>query len=787
MGVPELIKILKTHYPHVIETPVTLAGKTVAIDISIYIYKWASVGQKFAGASQVNHLQALANFAYAWLVSDITPIFVFDGKPPDLKSDTIESRKIAKIGRLWKSSQVFPECIKLLDMLGLQYMLANGEAEAACAELVSSGMAYCVITEDLDSLVFGADIVVRGCISGAKMFKNASLIRLERVLEVLGFTNESQFRWFCALLGGDYTDRYNGWSWKKCRDIAVTGKYDGIPDIYEHAVREYDVHPSKSVTAVRRGKQDVDSVSKWFNELGITRNTSRALSYLAKHDTGYSGGFEHTDDLKLIKMAIGNTPPGGYVPCETIDDIPGELVFIPNTGDYRAGVHLGQRKLGLSEIEFLVNCRNEIGNSGREFLCVYAGAAPSYKMGLLGRLFPEVKFLLVDPNPFHIYDAKATFIKCENWGNLREICEQLRVVRDTKIERSISANNVGDCASNQIYVINGYFTQLLASALRDIFAYDIAFISDIRTNLSSGSVTGIGSIMPDTVDITWNLSQQYNWIYIMKPFASLVKFRHPFYEDLDKFRETCDDKLFKDDYLASLGEKVLDGCDEKIVDNMRVDFVKNALSNKLVYYPGKIYMQVWHGQSSTETRLFIVREDLGKLVEYNKAYYEIKHNWYNKIARGYQYFQNKHTCKNIYFDNCADCALEALIWERYLASGNTEFVDKLYSTISDVDGTDKVCLLVQILTLVTTRRGLRNLLHIGIFDRINEEEFRKITKMAKKRHVDHAHFPFDPKTAVDPRYKKALDMYSQYSVILHENSGNIFHVMRSSKTSSSSD
>ena len=63
-------------------------------------------------------------------------------------------------------------------------------------------------------------------------------------------------------------------------------------------------------------------------------------------------------------------------------------------GELKTVIHWGQRKLLLSEIEFLT----KFGVSGATV--VYAGAAPGTHTRYLIELFPELKFVLVDPAPF---------------------------------------------------------------------------------------------------------------------------------------------------------------------------------------------------------------------------------------------------------------------------------------------------------------------------------------------------------------------------------------------------
>jgi cap2 methyltransferase len=57
--------------------------------------------------------------------------------------------------------------------------------------------------------------------------------------------------------------------------------------------------------------------------------------------------------------------------------------------------HWRQRKLLLSEIEFLTNSIKD-----ENYLIIYAGAAPGTHLNYLSSLFPQVKFILIDRNEF---------------------------------------------------------------------------------------------------------------------------------------------------------------------------------------------------------------------------------------------------------------------------------------------------------------------------------------------------------------------------------------------------
>lgn len=61
-----------------------LSGKKIAVDISIYLYKYISENAL---------LENLYLMISIFRENNIIPIFIFDGKPPTEKNDTIASRK----------------------------------------------------------------------------------------------------------------------------------------------------------------------------------------------------------------------------------------------------------------------------------------------------------------------------------------------------------------------------------------------------------------------------------------------------------------------------------------------------------------------------------------------------------------------------------------------------------------------------------------------------------------------------------------------------------------------
>jgi len=88
----------------------------------------------------------------------------------------------------------------------------------------------------------------------------------------------------------------------------------------------------------------------------------------------------------------------------------------PNTE--RSVNHWGQRKLLLSEIEFLT----VFGQKGT--LVVYAGAAPGTHTNYLADLFPSMDFLLVDPSEFYAKPTNRIEIRQEFFTE--QICREVR-------------------------------------------------------------------------------------------------------------------------------------------------------------------------------------------------------------------------------------------------------------------------------------------------------------------------------------------------------------------------
>jgi flap endonuclease-1 len=211
-------------------------GQTVAIDAHHWLYRYMAGLTRYAdpelykmedGTELVN-LLALFRGLPPLLREYITPVFVFDGEPHERKVETIQSRKEAKQDaeekmkeaaergdleemRKYKSQTqsltpaVHESTRGMLDRLGVPYIEAGGSGEAYAAKLVSEGYADAVLTDDYDSLLFGAPLTLRQYSGDGP----AEAMPLQPTLEQHGITHEELVD-IALLCGTDFNDGVSG-------------------------------------------------------------------------------------------------------------------------------------------------------------------------------------------------------------------------------------------------------------------------------------------------------------------------------------------------------------------------------------------------------------------------------------------------------------------------------------------------------------------------------------------------------------------------------------------------
>jgi flap endonuclease-1 len=246
MGIRALNKFLQAKCKSSIKSiPLSeLSGKKIAVDISIYLYKYISENAL---------LENLYLMISLFRTNNIIPIFIFDGKPPAEKNDTIASRKKNKTDAReeYYRLKVLVESMKtgtdvdtdteldeqkqkqkeyeindmshameqlkkkfisikyddiqnvktLLQAYGVTYFEAPGEADILCAKLVTNNLVYACLSEDTDMFVYGCGRVLRYL---SLTLSNVVIYDLNNILKTLNVTMDV-FKKICILYGCDYS------------------------------------------------------------------------------------------------------------------------------------------------------------------------------------------------------------------------------------------------------------------------------------------------------------------------------------------------------------------------------------------------------------------------------------------------------------------------------------------------------------------------------------------------------------------------------------------------------
>ncbi|CAO1600505.1 hypothetical protein XANCAGTX0491_004191 [Xanthoria calcicola] len=167
----------------------------IAIDASI----WHFQTQSGKGGSNPA-LRTLYYRLLRLLSLSIRPLFVFDGpnKPP--------FKRNAKTGT---QAAALPNFItkQLLQLFGFPYHTAPGEAEAECALLQKEGVVDAVLSEDVDTMMFGCTVHLRNWSSenvrGNKTPTHVNVYRAEATKQQSGLDSHSMIL-IALMSGGDY-------------------------------------------------------------------------------------------------------------------------------------------------------------------------------------------------------------------------------------------------------------------------------------------------------------------------------------------------------------------------------------------------------------------------------------------------------------------------------------------------------------------------------------------------------------------------------------------------------
>ncbi|EFN89831.1 flap endonuclease 1 isoform X1 [Harpegnathos saltator] len=227
-------------------------GRKIAIDASMCLYQFL-IAVRSEGAQlttvdgeTTSHLMGIFYRTIRLVEQGIKPVYVFDGKPPNLKGGELakraerrdEAQKLLQAAeedgdaeaidkfnrRLVKVTKTHAEEAKqLLKLMGIPYIDAPCEAEAQCAALVKAGKVFATATEDMDALTFGCNVLLRRLTFSEARKLPVQEIHFDKVLGGLEL-NHNEFIDLCIMLGCDYTGSIKGVGPKRAIELIKNHK-----------------------------------------------------------------------------------------------------------------------------------------------------------------------------------------------------------------------------------------------------------------------------------------------------------------------------------------------------------------------------------------------------------------------------------------------------------------------------------------------------------------------------------------------------------------------------------
>lgn len=219
-----------------------LADKVLAVDSFNLLYQFLTTIRQPDGTplqdrkgNVTSHLVGLFSRITKLMMSKLKFVFVFDGKVPELKSkererrasikkeaekkykiamdkeDIEEMRKYASRTSVLTKDMV-DEAKELISALGMPIVQAPSEGEAQAAFMAKKGDVYAIVSQDGDSLIFGAPRLVRN-LSLTQRRKSPSKLAYEKISsEIISLKdtlgkleiNQEQLIVYAILVGTDY-------------------------------------------------------------------------------------------------------------------------------------------------------------------------------------------------------------------------------------------------------------------------------------------------------------------------------------------------------------------------------------------------------------------------------------------------------------------------------------------------------------------------------------------------------------------------------------------------------
>jgi len=293
MGIRGLTGWIGWACPQAFELPdwSTFEGTTIGIDVLGFLYK--------AKSSRVSPITYLAKLILACKKYSITPVPIFDGKPPDEKRKMLELRFERRTAAQEKHrvlsadvdivpmSQVQREVVQgelqrlehtanfltsderdlakqLFYACGIMSYNATGEADTVLAYFARRGTFAAVISNDYDMLARGVPILLSPDTYALPGDKSGwRQIRLETIMKSVGFSYE-QFLEMCVLMGCDYTTGARTLQYKSAY-WAIKYRGDIMKTIKQYSEEEQKVYlkAKEMLTGVCETQESLMGAKQW--------------------------------------------------------------------------------------------------------------------------------------------------------------------------------------------------------------------------------------------------------------------------------------------------------------------------------------------------------------------------------------------------------------------------------------------------------------------------------------------------------------------------------------------
>ncbi|MCW6160399.1 MAG: flap endonuclease-1 [Candidatus Micrarchaeales archaeon] len=331
-----------------------LNNRTIAVDAWNILYQFLSIIRGPDGnplrdihGNVTSHLSGVFYRNIELISHGISPIYVFDGIPSMLKQKTIEARMNRKRaaqeayekalaegkleearmyaqGTVRMTKEIIESAKKLLEYMGIPFINAPSEGEAQASIMCKKGVVYAVASQDYDTMLFGAPLVVRNLnISGKRKLpkKNVyvnvepEMLSFKDTTESLGL-NQKQLIWIGILLGTDFNEGVKGVGPKTALKIVKGAK--SIDDIKGYVKERYNTEFELDIREVESLFLNPEVKEVGEAELGTLMealpNKEKIVKFMCdEHDFSRERIEKYTDRLMELRSASRQKGIGNWI------------------------------------------------------------------------------------------------------------------------------------------------------------------------------------------------------------------------------------------------------------------------------------------------------------------------------------------------------------------------------------------------------------------------------------------------------------------------------------------